>query len=156
MKQLWYEYVQVSPYRLLYVCLYCLTVSGLFQWVMELETGFIDVDEISFNLCKTRGRGRNLKEQCVIANVPGQHGRNITMCAAISYNGVLRLLPTSLFLILCIISSFPMTRGTDKGSQGLLSSGTMQVPNRLCSVVHNWFNDHLQLLMLNLSPFSPF
>ncbi|KAI7809003.1 hypothetical protein IRJ41_024945 [Triplophysa rosa] len=50
---------------------------------------FIYVDEVGFNLTKTRRRGRNVIGQRAITNVPGQRGGNITMCAAITQNGVL-------------------------------------------------------------------
>ncbi len=46
------------------------------------------VDEAGFNLTKTRRRGRNIIGHRAIINVPGQRGGNITMCAAISQNGV--------------------------------------------------------------------
>ncbi len=46
------------------------------------------VDEAGFNLAKTR-RGRNVIGHRAITNVPGQRGGNITLCAAITQNGVL-------------------------------------------------------------------
>nr|XP_055076382.1 uncharacterized protein LOC129455639 [Misgurnus anguillicaudatus] len=63
------------------------------QRVMELEADamgheLLFVDEAGFNLSKTRRRGRNIIGHRAIINVPGQRGRNITMCAAISQNGV--------------------------------------------------------------------
>ncbi|XP_063077060.1 uncharacterized protein LOC134467064 [Engraulis encrasicolus] len=64
------------------------------QRVMALEADamgheLIFVDEAGFNLTKTRRRGRNVIGQRAITDVPGQRGGNITMCAAISHNGVL-------------------------------------------------------------------
>ncbi len=61
--------------------------------VMELEADVMGheqffVDEAGFNLIKTRRRGRNIIGHRAIINVPGQRGGNITMCAAISQNGV--------------------------------------------------------------------
>lgn len=50
---------------------------------------FIYVDEVGFNLTKTRRRGQNVIGQRAIKNVPGQRGGNITMCAAITQNRVL-------------------------------------------------------------------
>ncbi|XP_031752092.1 uncharacterized protein LOC116408604 [Xenopus tropicalis] len=63
------------------------------QRVMELEADamgheLLFVDEAGFNLSKTRRRGRNIIGHRAIINVPGQRGGNITMCAAISQNGV--------------------------------------------------------------------
>ncbi len=60
---------------------------------MELEADVMGheqffVDEAGFNLTKTRRRGRNIIGHRAIINVPGQRGGNITMCAAISQNGV--------------------------------------------------------------------
>ncbi|KAK0151412.1 Carboxypeptidase O [Merluccius polli] len=65
------------------------------QRVMELEADgamgheLLFVDEAGFNLSKTRRRGRNIIGHRAIINVPGQRGGNITMCAAISQNGVI-------------------------------------------------------------------
>ncbi len=49
----------------------------------------IFVDDAGFNLCKVRRRGRNIIGQRATVTVPGQRGANITMCAAISNDGVL-------------------------------------------------------------------
>ncbi|XP_046715805.1 uncharacterized protein LOC124392681 [Silurus meridionalis] len=49
----------------------------------------IYVDEAGFNLAKTRRRGRNIVGQRAAVNVPGQCGENITLCSAISVQGVL-------------------------------------------------------------------
>lgn len=49
---------------------------------------YIFVDEAGFNLAKTRRRGRNLIGQRATIQVPGQHGGNLSMCAAISDDGV--------------------------------------------------------------------
>ncbi len=60
---------------------------------MELDADddhhkFIYFDEAGFNLAKTRRRGRNFIGQQATIQVPGQRGANITMCAAISEDGV--------------------------------------------------------------------
>ncbi len=49
---------------------------------------YIFVDEAGFNLAKTRRRGRNIIGKRATIQVPGQHGGNISMCAAISEDGV--------------------------------------------------------------------
>ena len=64
------------------------------QRVMELETNqvphnIIYIDEAGFNLAKKRGRDRNIIGKRATVAVPGQRGANITICAAISNNGVL-------------------------------------------------------------------
>ena len=60
---------------------------------MELEASenehlFIFVDEAGFNLAKTRCRGTNLIGKRATVNIPGLRGANITMCAAISVDGL--------------------------------------------------------------------
>ena len=45
--------------------------------------------EAGFNLAKGRRRGRNMIGQRATVNVPGQRGGNITLCAAISLQGLL-------------------------------------------------------------------
>ena len=46
------------------------------------------VDEVGFNLVKTRCRGRNLIGKRATVDVPDQRGANITMCTAISVDGL--------------------------------------------------------------------
>ena len=65
---------------------------------MELEASeplhcFIYMDEAGFNLTKRRRPGRNIIGHRATVDVPGQRGGNITMCAAISVNGVLTHIP---------------------------------------------------------------
>ncbi len=65
---------------------------------MELDAAvnhhkYIFVDEASFNLAKTRRRGRNLIGQRATIQVPGQRGGNVSMCAAISEDGVVGCRP---------------------------------------------------------------
>ncbi|XP_016341427.1 uncharacterized protein LOC107688316 isoform X2 [Sinocyclocheilus anshuiensis] len=50
---------------------------------------YIFIDEAGFNLTKRRKRGRNILGQHAVTQVPGQRGGKITICAAISNNGVL-------------------------------------------------------------------
>ncbi|XP_032886793.1 uncharacterized protein LOC116979291 [Amblyraja radiata] len=50
---------------------------------------FIYIDEAGFNLSKTRRRGRNIIGQRAIVHGPGQHGGNISLCAAIGLRGLL-------------------------------------------------------------------
>ncbi|XP_044215530.1 uncharacterized protein LOC122987616 [Thunnus albacares] len=66
--------------------------------IMELEAEgahhiFIYVDEAGFNLSKVRRLRRNIIGQRATVTVPGQRGANITMCAAISNDGVLYHIP---------------------------------------------------------------
>ena len=50
---------------------------------------FLFLDEAGFHLAKTWSRGRYFIGQRATIQVPGQCGVNITMCAAISEDGVL-------------------------------------------------------------------
>lgn len=72
--------------------------SEYIQRVMELDAAvnhhkYIFVYEAGFNLAKTRRRGRNLIGQRATIQVPGQRGGNISMCAAISEDGVVGCRP---------------------------------------------------------------
>ncbi|XP_051512028.1 uncharacterized protein LOC127416624 [Myxocyprinus asiaticus] len=63
------------------------------QRVMVLDADvnhhkYIFVDEAGFNLDRTHRRGRKLIGQRATVQVLGQHGGNISMCAAISEDGV--------------------------------------------------------------------
>ncbi len=65
---------------------------------MELEGHetthiLVFVDEAGFNLSKGRCRGRNLIGHRATTDTPGQRGTSITMCAAISENGVSTHIP---------------------------------------------------------------
>ncbi|XP_025760611.1 uncharacterized protein LOC102082192 [Oreochromis niloticus] len=72
--------------------------SEYIQRVMELDAAvnhhtYIFVDEAGFNLAKTTRRGCNLIGQRATIQVPGQRGGNISMCAAISEDGVVGCTP---------------------------------------------------------------
>ncbi|XP_047662723.1 uncharacterized protein LOC125140009 [Tachysurus fulvidraco] len=54
---------------------------------MERPHEYIFVDEAGFNLAKRRRRGWKIIGQHAIVEVPGQHGGNVTLCAAISNGG---------------------------------------------------------------------
>ena len=63
------------------------------QTILELDADenaneYIYIDEAGFNLNTRRRRGRNVIGQRATVDVPGLRGGNITMCAAISRNGV--------------------------------------------------------------------
>lgn len=122
---------------------------------------FIYVDEVGFNLTKTRHRGRNVIGQRAITNVPGQHGGNITMCAAITQNGVLHhnatLGPYNTTHILTFLDAI----------HTMLALNPDQAPARFVVIwdnvsfhqavlVKNWFATHPQFVVLYLPPYSPF
>ncbi|KAF0032006.1 hypothetical protein F2P81_016561 [Scophthalmus maximus] len=58
-------------------------------WILMAPHEFIYVDEAGFNLAKTRRQGRDVVGQRAVVNVPGQRWGNITLCSAISVQGVL-------------------------------------------------------------------
>ncbi|XP_044040386.1 uncharacterized protein LOC122870302 [Siniperca chuatsi] len=55
---------------------------------------YIFVDEAGFNLAKTRRCGRNIIGQRAAVQAPGQRGGNMSMCAAISEDGVVGRRPS--------------------------------------------------------------
>ncbi len=59
----------------------------------QLPHIFIFVEEVGFNLTKTPRRGRNVTGQRATVDVPGQGEANITMCAALSSDGLLLYKP---------------------------------------------------------------
>jgi hypothetical protein len=61
---------------------------------MELDASptpqeLIFINEAGFSLAKTRRRGRNIIGQRAIIEVSGHIGGNVTICTAMSHNGVL-------------------------------------------------------------------
>ncbi|KAK2856723.1 hypothetical protein Q5P01_005458 [Channa striata] len=70
----------------------------VFGRVLEMEARpipniFIFVHEAEFNLPKTWQRGRNVIGQQATVDVAGQRGARITMCAALSNDGLLQYKP---------------------------------------------------------------
>ena len=66
------------------ICIFFVTENLGDGWPHE----FIYIDEAGFNLSKTRQRGRNIIGHRAIVHVPGQHRGNISLCAAISLQGL--------------------------------------------------------------------
>ncbi|KAM9399517.1 uncharacterized protein ACWYII_031651 isoform 1-T1 [Salvelinus alpinus] len=137
------------------------------QSVMELEADavhheLIYVDEAGFNLAKTRSRGRNIIGHRAIINVPGQRGGNITMCAAISQNGVLHhhaiLGPYNTAHIIIFLDTLhnrliPNDQGPEQPRYVIIWDN---VSFHRAAVVRNWFTGHPLFISLNLPPYSPF
>nr|XP_015832862.2 uncharacterized protein LOC107397388 [Nothobranchius furzeri] len=137
------------------------------QRVMEIESMqthhiFIYVDEAGFNLAKTRRRGRNVIGKSTTVNVPGQRGANITMCAAISTDGLLLHRPVTgpyntgwLLAILHDLYGRVVLgeeRDVDRRNQPLY--GTMW--HFTTPMQSKWFVAHPRMESLFLPPFSPF
>nr|XP_055037961.1 uncharacterized protein LOC129425918 [Misgurnus anguillicaudatus] len=129
------------------------------QRVMELEADamgheLLFVDEAGFNLSKTRRRGRNIIGHCAIINVPGQRGGNITMCAAISQNGVVHhhatIGPYNTAHIIGFLDTLHDMLTVQRPEH------TRYVSFHRAALVCNWFTDHPFFMALNLPPYSPF
>ncbi len=141
------------PYLLICIS-FCLLQRVLEMDAHVIRHAFIYVYEVGFNLTKTRRRGRNVIGQRAITNVPGQRGGNITMCAAITQNGVLHhnatLGPYNTMQFTQCLSLIQARSLLD-----LWLHGIMLVFTRLFWV-QNWFATQPQFVVLLLTPYSPF
>lgn len=122
---------------------------------------FIYVDEVGFNLTKTRRRGRNVIGQRAITNVPGQRGGNITMCAAITQNGVLHhnatLGPYNTGHMLTFLDAIYTMLVPDPDQEPARFVVLWDnVSFHRAVLVQNWFATHPQFVVLYLPPYSPF
>ncbi|KAI2643760.1 hypothetical protein ROHU_027153 [Labeo rohita] len=120
----------------------------------------------SFNLSKVRRRGRNLIGYRATITVPGQRGANITMCAAISNDGVLchipaigpynteRLIPFLNALHERLIP--PEERGLLRAGMPLFIIIWDNVSFHHSRLVNEWFGVHPRMMMLFLPAYSPF
>ncbi|XP_043091924.1 uncharacterized protein LOC122342172 [Puntigrus tetrazona] len=141
------------------------------QRVMELEANqtphkFIYVDEAGFNLARTRRRGRNLIGKRATADVPGQRGANITMCAAISSAGLVlqksQIGPFNTERLLLFLEDLhqQLVPAAEREQVG----GNMRtfvivwdnVAFHHSHAITNWFAAHLRMISLFLPPYSPF
>ncbi|KAL3973888.1 glutaminase [Sarotherodon galilaeus] len=128
--------------------------SEYIQRVMELDAAvnhhkYIFVDETGFNLAKTRRRGRNLIGQRATIQVPGQRGGNISMCAAISEDGVVGCRPVlgsynTEHLIAC------------QGEDIVYVVVWDNVSFHHAQLVQEWFQTHPRFMTLYLPLYSPF
>lgn len=138
---------------------------------MELEANetshiFIYVDEAGFNLSKVRRRGRNIIGQRATVNLPGQRGANITMCAAISSEGVLTHIPTIgpynterlITFLDALYQSIvpPEERGQVRPDMSHFVIVWDNVAFHHSRQVTEWFATHLRVMMQFLPPYSPF
>ncbi|XP_018949691.2 uncharacterized protein LOC109078969 [Cyprinus carpio] len=141
------------------------------QRIMELEAEgahhkFIFVDEAGFNLCKVRRRGRNIIGQRATVTVPGQRGANITMCAAISNDGVLCHIPTigpynteRLITFLDALKELlipPEERGLLRPGMTLYVIIWDNVPFHHSRLVNEWFAAQPRIMIQFLPANSPF
>ncbi|XP_041947824.1 uncharacterized protein LOC121708924 [Alosa sapidissima] len=123
---------------------------------------YIYIDEVGFNLTKTRRRGRNIIGQRAILNVPGQRGGNITMCAAITNNGVLHhhatLGPYNTAHIITFLDAIHriLVPGQQNQDQQRFVVIWDNVSFHRAHLVQNWFVTHPHFSVLYLPPYSPF
>ncbi len=121
---------------------------------------FIFVDEAGFNLTKTRCWGRNVIGKRATVDVPGQRGANITICAAISTEGVLLHKPligpyNSEHLLLFLDELYwRVVPGEERDAVSRNQPTFIIVWDR--TVVTEWFAAHPRMMSLFLPPYSPF
>lgn len=124
------------------------------------------VDEAGFSLAKGRRRGRNFIGHRATIGTPGQRGGNITMCAAISENGVsthiLHIGPYNTQLLLAFLN----TLYRDLIPEHQIGLVRQDLPNCVIvcdnvsfnrtNSVREWFAVHERITMEFLPPSSPF
>ncbi|RXN16694.1 hypothetical protein ROHU_008251 [Labeo rohita] len=128
--------------------------------IMEFEA------EAGFNLCKVRRCGRNIIGQRATVTVPGQRGANITMCAAISNDGVLCHIPTiGPYNTECLITFLDALKEIliPPEERGLLRPGMTlyviiwdNVAFHHSRLVNEWFAAQPRIMMQFLPAYSPF
>ena len=118
---------------------------------------YVFVDEAGFNLAKTRRRGRNIIGQRATVQVPGQRGGNISMCAAISEDGVLGRRP-----LLGSYNAAHLIEFLNEIELACQGEGVTyvivwdNVSFHHAEVVQAWFQTHPRFMTLYLPPYSPF
>ncbi|KAI2649093.1 Insertion element IS630 uncharacterized 39 kDa protein [Labeo rohita] len=126
----------------------------------EIQHEFIYVDEAGFNLTRTRRRGRNVIGHRAIVNVPGQRGGNITLCAAITQNGVLHrhahMGPYNTALILTFLDQLHNITAANQIDHMQYIVVWDNVSFHRSALVQNWFQQHPHFTVLYLPPYSPF
>ncbi len=129
---------------------------------MELDADddhhkFIYLDEAGFNLAKTRRRGQNFIGQRATIQVPGQRGANITMCAAISEDGVVgrrpHIGPYNAALLVTFLDELDQVCRAEGVTYVIVWDN---VRFHHAHVVQAWFQAHAQFTTLYLPPYSPF
>ncbi len=125
---------------------------------MELDADddhhkFIYLDEAGFNLAKTRRRGRNFIGQRATIQVPGQRGANITMCAAISGDGVVgrrpHIGPYNAALLVTFLDELDQVCRAECVTYVIVWDN---VRFHHAHVVQAWFQAHAQFTTLYLPP----
>ena len=145
---------------------YTILSFTVFQRVLQMDAEaipqeYIYIDEAGFNLTKVRRRGRNIIGQRAIINVPGQRGGNITLCAAITQNGVLlrhaNMGPYNTAHILTFLDRLQnIITAVNQMHQMQFTVVWDNVSFHRSALVQNWFQHHQQFTLLYLPPYSPF
>lgn len=138
---------------------------------MELDASpipqeLIFIDEAGLHLSKMRRRGMNIIGQRAIIEVPGHIGRNVTICPAMSQNGVLHcqstLGPYNTAHLLHFLNTLnynifqPEQRGPGDPEQQMYVLIWDNVSFHRAAQVRNMFHDHPRFTILYLPPYSPF
>ncbi len=124
------------------------------------------MDEAGFNLSKGRRRGRNLIGHRATTDTPGQCGDNITMCAAISENGVSAHIPhigpynTQLLLAFLNTLYRDLILEQERGLVRPHLSNYVVVWDNVSfhrtNIVRDWLAAHERITVEFLPPYSPF
>ncbi|KAI7790207.1 hypothetical protein IRJ41_018225 [Triplophysa rosa] len=121
---------------------------------------FIYIDEAGFNLSKSRRRGRNIIGQRAIVHVPGQRLENITLCAAISLQGLLhhhaKLGPYNTQHILTFLDALHDAVVQYRLEQPRFVVVWDYVSFHRATLVRDWFTNHDQFQVVYLPSYSPF
>lgn len=121
---------------------------------------FIFIDEAGFNLTKMRRRGRNIIGQRAIVHGPGQRGGNITLCAAISFRGLLhhhsKIGAYNTQHIIAFLDALHFTVVQDRPDQPRFVVIWDNVSFHRAALVRDWFNNHNHFNVMYLPPYSPF
>lgn len=146
-----------------------ISLSLSLKRILELEAReplhtFIYIDEAGFNLAKGRRRGRNIIGQRATTDVPGQRGGNITMCAAISDNGVLTHIPllgpyNTQHLLTFLDTLYRDIVPENERGEGQLNQYVVVWDNvrfHHSHLVTQWFAAQQRMLVEYLPPYSPF
>ncbi|KAL0149334.1 hypothetical protein M9458_055372 [Cirrhinus mrigala] len=131
--------------------------ANLQKRVKQLRYDYV---QAGFNLSKTRRRGRNIIGHRAIINVPGQRGGNITMCEAISQNGVVHhhatIGPYNTAHIIAFLDTLHDMLTVQRPEHTRYVIIWDNVSFHRAALVRNWFTDHPSFMAFNLPPYSPF
>ena len=148
--------------HIIYFCIFI--IFFYIQTILELDADekaneYIYIDEAAFNLNTRRRRGRNVIGQRATVDVPaGLRGGNITMCAAISRNGVqahnARLGPYNSERLIEFLDGLYDTLVPNEDTHYIIVWDNVRFHHSVA--VREWFEAHARCTMVFLPPYSPF